>query len=545
MELERLPASIFQNSLRQNNDRSEDLSSDIASTDYRENIRIASANMDTNMEGVHTNVQPESNFQHHTLRLVYPAVELLPPGRDPFIELPKGVGDREDPWGNVNILGLSAGNLDFFVRFRTDHGITDNDAIRDGERTTLEQRHPTVNLPDAIARLSTFAGVSNLKIVTYIADDFPLTEFTRLQLNTLYYTNFGKIDEYKKEFEMATAELKQMLRTLRKTEDWARLLDDLVYSKSDRAWCYTSSLLSDWNEVWLDGEEESWGIEWDEKPFRNTRQLFADRLVELTQNIEGKLIEDDIGDIDERKDEELQVRLPCGHIAVLPPNYIQNMSLREAWTTECKACDMRILNKEDDQTLAYYFDHLKRTRWDNAHAEWVAKSKRVRNDSTLVEIPSVTLKDSLYKALATFELPNTVNPPLLCPTRYPESEKLLTMLAEKLSANPTIPAMTPKALFTNLEKLAWTLVEEIVGDATLLNVFLPPGFDEFVARWITRAVNDAVGTKADDEQDADLMAVMEKMTKTKIDPREAKTEQDLDDVLTMIGKASLEAVNED
>lgn len=159
---------------------------------------------------------------------------------------------------------------------------------------------------------------------------------------------------------------------------------------------------------------------------------------------------------------------------------------------------------------------------------------------SLVEVSSGTLSASLLNSFETFELPESMSPRSLCPSTYPESRVLLNKLIDTLRAHTSLPAMTPKALFTNLEKLAWKLIEEIIGDAVLMAIVLPPGFEDFVTRWMTRAVNDAVGSQADDEQDEDIMDVVTKMDRTKIDPKAAAVESDLDEILKQIGETSLE-----
>lgn len=69
------------------------------------------------------------SFQHHMLRFHFPSVELLPPGKQPYVEIPANVADREEP--ELSRIGLCAGDLDFFVRYRTN-------AMTDGGRVMLD-----------------------------------------------------------------------------------------------------------------------------------------------------------------------------------------------------------------------------------------------------------------------------------------------------------------------------------------------------------------------------------------------------------------------
>ena len=499
--------------------------------------------MDTDMNGASTPSSPTWNntcdFQHHTLRLYYPAPELLSPGKQPIVETPRGVPDREEP--ELGLLGLSADDLDFFVRFPTAHGITTDGSLGKREHATLTGPQP-LNLPACIDRLSTFAGVSELSFVSYVDDWDVITTF---HLKTTFYTNFGKLDDKVQIFELASADVAKLIRTLSGQEEWVRQVDDLIHAKSDRSYMSRYRELANWDEDWTLDNEESWLVKWDTNPLAGSRERFAKRIVAIYQAPDGTIMREGLPDLDEFKDEGFYAELPCGHRTWMAENYIHDLRPRDVLTAICDDCEKPILRKKDKQRLGYFWDRLRRFDWEDRTIDWLRKCKKVRNDSNLVEVSSGTLSASLLKALDTFKLPESINPKSLCPTTYPESQALLNKLVDKLKANPSIPAMTPKALFTNLEKLAWQLIEEMVGDATLLGVVLPPGFEDFVHRWMTRAVNDAVEAQADDEKDDDLMDVVTKMDRTKIDPKAAAVETDLDDILLQMDETKLEQEDED
>ena len=499
--------------------------------------------MDTDMDGTNLTGGPSetnlSDFQHHTLRLHYPAIELLPPGKQPFVEIPHGVADREEP--EISPLGLSAGDLDFFVRFPSEHSLTVDDSPGKRQKAVLTGPQP-LNLTASIGRLSTFAGVSDLRFASFI-DDWDV--ITRFQLKTTFFTNFGKLEDPAQEFELGSADVAKLIRTMSGEEEWVRLLDDVLNAKTDRAYLYRYKTLADWDSDWADDEEERWVVDWDSRKVLNTRERFARRLVCLYQGPDGSVVKEALPPLEDFRDQEVCVEMPCGHRSVMSANYIHDMRPREAFTAVCDECNQRILSRKDVQRLEYLYKRLRCWKWEDANIDWIAKCKRVRNDSSLVEISSGMLSGSLLNALNTFETPESICPRSLCPNTYPESGALLNKLVNTLKAHSTLPAMTPKAMFANLEKLAWQSVEEMIGDATLLAVVLPPGFDDFVSRWMTRTVNDAVGNQADDESNDELMDVMTKMNRTKIDPKAVAVESDFDDILKQIGETSLNsAANE-
>lgn len=185
-------------------------------------------------------------------------------------------------------------------------------------------------------------------------------------------------------------------------------------------------------------------------------------------------------------------KLPSGHHAWFETDKIRDMSAREAWSAVCNTCDRRVFTADDENALKYYYDRLRRYDWMEKMRPWNSKCRSVHN-SAPVQIPAVALVQSMADALKTFKMPQSINPKALCPTNYPESWLLLDAFADKLLAYSDIPAMTPRALFKNLEQLAWALINDMVGVDTLLRPILPPGFESFVKRWSRRAVNDAVG----------------------------------------------------
>lgn len=475
------------------------------------------------------------DFQHHTLCFRYPAFELLPPGKQPFLEMPKGVPDREEP--EITPMGLSAEDLDFFIRFPSEYGAPLNGATSKREQAILKGPL-ALNLSAAIDSLSSFAGISDLYFVSYVED---WDVITRFELRSTFYTNFGKLDDQAQEFELGSADVAKLIRTMSKDDEWVRMLDDLIHVKSDRAYLCRRREIFDWDEQWLEANEENWPTSWDINDLDSAKQLFANRLISVYQMPEGTIGREKLGKLAEFKDEAHYVQLPCGHRSMMPENYVHDLSGLDALDAVCDECERRVLQKGDIERLGYYYDRVRRYNWEDRVSDWVPKCKKVRNDASVVEISSAALSDSLLKALNTFDIPSSINPPSLCPSSYPESHALLTKLTDTLKQHASLPAMTPRSLLSNLENLAWRLTQEMVGDATLMAVILPPGFDDFVTRWMTRAVNDAVGNQADEEQDTDMMEIMTKMGRSNIDPTAAALEDDFDSMLKSIGETRLEA----
>ena len=166
-------------------------------------------------------------------------------------------------------------------------------------------------------------------------------------------------------------------------------------------------------------------------------------------------------------------------------------------------------------------------------------AKPVTNDSRRVEVSSSALTTSLSRTLSTFKIPESINSVEMGPIAFQETRVLFSALTKQLKANPTIKLWTPVNLFESPVDLAWQLLEGMIGDERMTTLILPLGYKASLRRWVARALNDIVGNEADDEKDNELMAIMDKMSKTKLDPKAAAMESAFDDILQQPGQTSL------
>lgn len=124
--------------------------------------------MDANMHEASTmkggeDVKP-TLLQHHTLHLLFPACQLLPEGKRPFVERPTRIADREEP--EFSSLGLCADDIEIYVRMQSDHGVSDSLALIASDLANMADLGQPINLTACIHRLTTFAGVSHLHVVS-------------------------------------------------------------------------------------------------------------------------------------------------------------------------------------------------------------------------------------------------------------------------------------------------------------------------------------------------------------------------------------------
>ena len=181
---------------------------------------------------------PQNNY--HYLRLHFPAMELLPRGQRPFVNLPKDIGYREEP--QLGSYHLDASNLDYFTRFQT-------------EESAHVPSTPAVDIFSAhVTRLSEAPGLSDLHAVSYIGEH---DIATNIRLVTTWFLSSGKVRETAKEFEVLTAEWQTCVSLAGADPNyaWVKLLNDLMMASSDRAYLHNRQIFEAYDEAWIDRVE--------------------------------------------------------------------------------------------------------------------------------------------------------------------------------------------------------------------------------------------------------------------------------------------------
>lgn len=213
------------------------------------------------------------------------------------------------------------------------------------------------NLIEAVELLQAFAGIFTLRFVSYVDDSDVKTRF---RLETTFYSNSGPITLADQDFELCSADVNKLIRTLGDVKQWVERVDDLLHAKSDRTYLSRWNKIHSWDKDCLIEDERAWGVNWGVSELLDSRQLFANRLVWIRQNSDGTISKKLIGRLMNFAGQARDVELPCGHHLELPANHIQQMLPRDAVTACCEECLVRVMTKQDDRKLRYYRNRVHR-----------------------------------------------------------------------------------------------------------------------------------------------------------------------------------------
>ena len=152
---------------------------------------------------------------YHELFINFPATELLPDGRRPHLDAPKGIGHRDKPIPEAT--ASDATDIDFFHLFHV-------------ERSRSEATH-VPNDPDpgclssSIGRICGAAGRSVLDVVAWLDTDGQLVHYVRL--STIFEVRDCQVREAK-ELAYRGSDWADSL-VMNKAEPWAELLEVLMH----------------------------------------------------------------------------------------------------------------------------------------------------------------------------------------------------------------------------------------------------------------------------------------------------------------------------
>ena len=438
----------------------------------------------TKITSDHTSVkaptQPDPQCSH-LLCLHFPATGLLDLGKLPYTEQPADIGYREEP--RLGSYHLTSSSLDYFTRFTTK--LTDS-------VPEVPQNENDISV--SIARLAQAPGTSTLSAVSFFGDDDILTRF---RLGTIWFTRQGKIEERVQEFELGSTEWQLHLSFADSNADctWMILMNDLMTGATDRAVLHCRQKLNK-NVPTYSQEEQKWWPVWDTMSFQTPNQL-------LGNNIEYKYAEAAMGaaysslyDVNRFDDDEvIHGHLQCGHNITFGMGMLKGLSREECVDARCEVegCQKRILSKHDRQLLALEVDKRLRADWAVDQIHWERVDESLHGQSKPVQVFSEELYISLKLALDSMQMPESVSPPSLDLTQCEETTIVMAHLKKVLGSG--VIDMSPEGIFDELGKQAATSVTSAsaLKDMHSLNLLQLPGYEEFLQKWLTRAVNHAIG----------------------------------------------------
>ncbi|KAM0688918.1 hypothetical protein Q7P36_010994 [Cladosporium allicinum] len=427
--------------------------------------------------GVVQNTSPPQ--QYHTLNITYPALDLLPGNATPELYQPKHLFLRQRP--KLERYHLTPSNLAFFHRIPVNRFLglayapLFNSSLHAGE------------FLDLISSLVKAPGNNNLEVVSFDSGD--LMGICHTFRATVTWASPGGTPHPTVHMCRITAfAFETLLRT--SPNPWLALVSNLINRASDRACLHVANQLQASNKPAHRGEGARWARDWEAMTPRSGSFLLASRLQCQLGNGEWiPLHELDRENVAFYSNEQIPFRLPCGHGARLALRALSLTEDSKCAEVACPSCGEKVLGDQDLAELALRVEHQERAAFCYADAEYsdakIALPAVGRGQE--LEIPPGAIHRVLQDALESFRVPASASPAALSLVDIQETKAVLrTLQLKAAAAGGQSVRLTPYALWE-------ALTESSMG--TLTGLFesgsgqLPPGFMDFMDKWLTRAVN--------------------------------------------------------
>lgn len=194
--------------------------------------------------------------------------------------------------------------------------------------------------------------------------------------------------------------------------------------------------------------------------------------------------------------EQMFFRLPCGHSASFALKHLSQIEDSKSAAIACPSCGEKVLGEKQLAELRLRLDFQERAAFCYSDSEHIdaniplsaAGASRARQE---LEIPPGLLHHALQYALESLRVPASASPRALSLVDIPETRAVFVALALKAgAAGEKTVRLTPYELWEALMETstgALTALFEAGGGS------LPPGFVDFIGKWLTRTVNLLAG----------------------------------------------------
>lgn len=426
----------------------------------------------------------------HRLFLDFPALDLLPDNvKLPHLDPPVDAAQRESPPNSPSHLGVF--DTSFFVIM----------PLRPRSVQPARYADKVQDLLSAIDSLPNNPGKSTLKMVAY-HDPYSQRLIYKFCLQKVVQRMKQNYD-----FELDEESCYRLMLHLNDVK-WLRLLHHLVLRESDRAYYHVKERLeAKYGAQMTQSESENWPEPWYSRPPRRPKELLVLRL-EL--DIVPYSNEIKLGAM-------LVFKLPCGHKWAISRSDLVSMTPTDCHRMVCDDCGARVWNDDDKHENLLRLKNYARMIYEPEAAFW-----RLLDDDVSTIQHQTFDADLIYKALIK-ALPSLTPPPLVCPpelspspygssphttipSRSPHVRTIGDAIGEFFSVETYVApandvyyacrAIAQMAITGNIganvnpEQLPLGFKERIERGKICDSVEdLPPGFLQFVVKWIKRAVN--------------------------------------------------------
>lgn len=404
----------------------------------------------------------------HILAFEFPAVDLLPPNTHVRIGKPFNIERRRQP--DANSLHPDLGT-EFFTILQPENTRSSASPLdHEGSDRPIQ----------AINSLRDTPGCSRLRVVIFNTKNTSSSDnlIVRFQLQTNTFGPFGETST-KQEFELEEGGWFSLLFNLH-SEPWVDLLHHLVSRASERAYFEVRSRLFEaYGAEVVAAEEERREEMWFSIPPRCVEELFFGRLQPVSDQDQDALSAPG-------GDRWVNVQLPCGHETLVRKMEIMALTAEACLTQQCPTCSARILQRSDDEEISLGEVCRRVEEYSMTNRMWRSLDDEGRISSkAMCSFDSRLILDVLDLSLNSFNAPRSICPTSLTPVILysPATRAIMQHFGRCCSAEVRI---SPSDLFDTLYGLA---METETGNGIVARIAMPPGWEQFLLRWIIRAIN--------------------------------------------------------
>lgn len=408
----------------------------------------------------------------HILAFEFPAVDLLPPNTHVRIGKPFNIEHRRRP--DANSLHPDLGT-EFFTILQPENTRPSSSPL---------DHEGSDRLIQAINSLRDIPGSTRLRVVIFNTKNTSSADslIVRFQLQTSTSGPFGSAST-KQEFELEEGGWFSLLFNLH-AEPWVDLLHHLINRASERAYFEVrSKLLEAYGAEVVAAEERRREEMWFSLPPRCVEKLFFNCLRPVSGEDQDALTATS-------GDRWVNVKLPCGHETLVRKIEIVALTAEACLTQQCPTCSERIMSGSDDEEISLGAEckrveeyRVTNKMWRSLDDEGFISSKAIHifNARSVLEV--------LDLALNSFNAPRSICPPSLIPVNLysPATRTIMqhfgSVYGRCCAAEVRI---SPSEMFDELYSLA---IETETGIGIVGAIAMPPGWEQFLLRWIIRAIN--------------------------------------------------------
>lgn len=392
--------------------------------------------------------------KHHTLTLAYPdlnipiqpteTVEMLPPAK---------VEHRQHPPHNMMELALYETN--FIITFLVG-------TVHNGAHQSTEY----MRLLLAVEKLQEATGKSTLGVVR-VSQEIWETVAYRVRLETEWFGPFQKRPP--QDFELSEEEWEQFLSYAQRRE-WIGVLGHLVHRASAKAYYHARQrIIAVCGAEEAAREENSWRTKWGVKRPMHAADLFLNRIEFVEENCRDGVMP--------------EILLECGHGFRLDAMKTSRINSLVVLSESCETCGVRLLNQEDEQYLAAVDETNEVARFAKMQKVWANLVGSGTELGETREFHSMTIFRVLGAAFESLKAPEWVAPTAICPSSFIEMREVLDHLESIFYDQHRTYERTAEHLLEDLEQEAMGVR---INDVMIGERINPPGFDDFLARWLRR-----------------------------------------------------------